>query len=280
MLLDGKNSAKEYEDSLRLKIDKIKEKSGRSPHLTVIMVGNNEASKTYVSSKKKACLRVGMTADIRYLEEDMKEEDLISLIESLNRNDEIDGILVQLPLPKHINESVVVNTVDPLKDVDGLTILNAGKVFTKTGGVAPATPKGIMMLLEKYNINVCGMHAVIVGRSNLVGLPIAKLLNDSDATVTLCHRQTRHLSTFTKSADLLVVAVGKKDMITKDMVKPGAIVIDVGINRMDGKLYGDVSSEVSSIASYFTPVPGGVGPMTINALLHNLLELYEVRHDC
>lgn len=279
MILDGKLTAKAYEEDLIIKINGIKEKSGRAPHLTVILVGENPASLTYVSSKKKACLRVGMTADIKYLDELIKEEDLVTLINQLNHDPFVDGILVQLPLPKHINESVVVNAIDPTKDVDGLTILNAGKIFTKNGGVAPATPKGIMMLLEKYNINPKGMHAVVVGRSNLVGLPIAKLLIDKDATVTICHSKTNDLAKFTKEADLLVVAVGRIDIITKDMVKPGAIVIDVGINRRDGKLYGDVSSEVSSIASHFTPVPGGVGPMTINALLHNLLELYEVRHD-
>lgn len=280
MILDGKLTAKTYENELTEKILKAKSLYGRVPHLSVILVGSNKASLTYVKSKKKACLRVGMTSDIINLPVDISEESLLEVINGLNQNCSVDGILVQLPLPDHINEAVIVNSVLPYKDVDGLNILNAGKVYTKTNGIVPATPLGIMMLLEKYQISIAGKHAVVVGRSNLVGMPISKLLLDQNATVTVCHSKTVDLSRHTKTADILVVAVGIKGFINQSMVKKGAVVIDVGINRVDGKLYGDVDSNVLDVAGYMTPVPGGVGPMTINALLFNVLKQYEVTHDC
>ena len=189
------------------------------PHLSVILVGSNKASLTYVKSKKKACLRVGMTSDIINLPVDISEESLLEVINGLNKNCSVDGILVQLPLPDHINEAVIVNSVLPYKDVDGLNILNAGKVYTKTNGIVPATPLGIMMLLEKYQISIAGKHAVVVGRSNLVGMPISKLLLDQNATVTVCHSKTVDLSRHTKTADILVVAVGIKGFINQSMVK-------------------------------------------------------------
>ena len=280
MILDGKLTAKTYENELTEKILKAKSLYGRVPHLSVILVGSNKASLTYVKSKKKACLRVGMTSDIINLPADISEESLLEVINGLNQNCSVDGILVQLPLPDHINEAVIVNSVLPYKDVDGLNILNAGKVYTKTNGIVPATPLGIMMLLEKYQISIAGKHAVVVGRSNLVGMPISKLLLDQNATVTICHSKTENLSFHTKNADILVVAVGIKGFIDQSMVKKGAVVIDVGINRVDGKLYGDVDANVLDVAGYMTPVPGGVGPMTINALLFNVLKQYEVTHDC
>lgn len=279
MILDGKGLAKQNEITLKNRVAELKKKFGITPSLRVILVGESPASIAYVNSKKKACDRVGIDGEIIRLPMDISEEALIEQIESLNHNESVDGILIQLPLPKHINETFVLNKVSPNKDVDGLHTINAGKLFTKQPGSVPATPLGVMMLLKHYQIPLEGKHAVVVGRSNLVGMPLAKLLNDADATVTVVHRKTDNISKFTKDADILCVAVGKPNFITKDMVKPGAVVIDVGINRVGEILVGDVDFEgVKEIASYITPVPGGVGPMTISALLFNVLFQYEVKH--
>ena len=281
MILDGKGLAKQNEITLKNRVIELKKKFGITPSLRVILVGESPASIAYVNSKKKACDRVGIDGEIIRLPSDISEEVLIEKIESLNHDDAIDGILIQLPLPKHINETFVLNKVSPSKDVDGLHTINAGKLFTKQPGVVPATPLGVMMLLKHYQIPLEGKYAVVVGRSNLVGMPLAKLLNDADATVTVVHRKTEDITRFTKEADILCVAVGKPNFITKDMVKPGAVVVDVGINRVGESLVGDVDfEEVKDIASYITPVPGGVGPMTISALLFNVLFQYEVKyHD-
>lgn len=279
MILDGKGLARQNEITLKEKVKSLKQKFGFTPTLRVILVGENPASIAYVNSKKKACDRVGIDGEIIRLPIDIQEEALIDKIESLNHDPKVDGILVQLPLPKHINETFVLNKVSPDKDVDGLHTINAGKLFTKQPGVVPATPLGVMMLLNHYKIQTEGKYAVVVGRSNLVGMPLAKLLNDADATVTVVHRKTTDLASFTRQADILCVAVGKPNFITKDMVKPGAVVVDVGINRVGDILVGDVDFEgVKDIASYITPVPGGVGPMTISALLFNVLFQYEVKH--
>ena len=279
MILDGKGLAKQNEITLKNRVIELKKKFGITPSLRVILVGESPASIAYVNSKKKACDRVGIDGEIIRLPSDISEEVLIEKIESLNHDDAIDGILIQLPLPKHINETFVLNKVSPSKDVDGLHTINAGKLFTKQPGVVPATPLGVMMLLKHYQIPLEGKYAVVVGRSNLVGMPLAKLLNDADATVTVVHRKTEDITRFTKEADILCVAVGKPNFITKDMVKPGAVVVDVGINRVGESLVGDVDfEEVKDIASYITPVPGGVGPMTISALLFNVLFQYEVKH--
>lgn len=279
MILDGKGLAKQNEITLKNRVAELKKKFGITPSLRVILVGESPASIAYVNSKKKACDRVGIDGEIIRLPMDISEEALIEKIESLNHNESVDGILIQLPLPKHINETFVLNKVSPNKDVDGLHTINAGKLFTKQPGSVPATPLGVMMLLKHYQIPLEGKHAVVVGRSNLVGMPLAKLLNDADATVTVVHRKTDNISKFTKDADILCVAVGKPNFITKDMVKPGAVVIDIGINRVGEILVGDVDFEgVKEIASYITPVPGGVGPMTISALLFNVLFQYEVKH--
>lgn len=279
MILDGKGLAKQNEITLKNRVEELKKKFGITPSLRVILVGESPASIAYVNSKKKACDRVGIDGEIIRLPMDISEEALIEQIESLNHNESVDGILIQLPLPKHINETFVLNKVSPNKDVDGLHTINAGKLFTKQPGSVPATPLGVMMLLKHYQIPLEGKHAVVVGRSNLVGMPLAKLLNDADATVTVVHRKTDNISKFTKDADILCVAVGKPNFITKDMVKPGAVVIDIGINRVGEILVGDVDFEgVIEIASYITPVPGGVGPMTISALLFNVLFQYEVKH--
>lgn len=279
MILDGKGLARQNEITLKEKVKSLKQKFGFTPTLRVILVGENPASIAYVNSKKKACDRVGIDGEIIRLPIDIQEEALIDKIESLNHDPKVDGILVQLPLPKHINETFVLNKVSPDKDVDGLHTINAGKLFTKQPGVVPATPLGVMMLLNHYKIQTEGKYAVVVGRSNLVGMPLAKLLNDADATVTVVHRKTTDLASFTRQADILCVAVGKPNFITKDMVKPGAVVVDVGINRVGDILVGDVDFEgVKDVASYITPVPGGVGPMTISALLFNVLFQYEVKH--
>lgn len=279
MILDGKGLARQNEITLKEKVKSLKQKFGFTPTLRVILVGENPASIAYVNSKKKACDRVGIDGEIIRLPIDIQEEALIDKIESLNHDPKVDGILVQLPLPKHINETFVLNKVSPDKDVDGLHTINAGKLFTKQPGVVPATPLGVMMLLNHYKVQTEGKYAVVVGRSNLVGMPLAKLLNDADATVTVVHRKTTDLASFTRQADILCVAVGKPNFITKDMVKPGAVVVDVGINRVGDILVGDVDFEgVKDVASYITPVPGGVGPMTISALLFNVLFQYEVKH--
>jgi methylenetetrahydrofolate dehydrogenase (NADP+)/methenyltetrahydrofolate cyclohydrolase len=279
MILDGKGLARQNEVTLKEKVKILKQKFGFTPTLRVILVGENPASIAYVNSKKKACDRVGIDGEIIRLPIDIQEEALIEKIESLNHDPKVDGILIQLPLPKHINETFVLNKVSPDKDVDGLHTINAGKLFTKQPGVVPATPLGVMMLLNHYKIPTEGKYAVVVGRSNLVGMPLGKLLNDADATVTVVHRKTTDLASFTRQADILCVAVGKPNFITKDMVKPGAVVVDVGINRVGDVLVGDVDYEaVKDVASYITPVPGGVGPMTISALLFNVLFQYEVKH--
>lgn len=279
MILDGKGLAKQNEITLKNRVVELKKKFGITPSLRVILVGESPASIAYVNSKKKACDRVEIDGEIIRLPMDISEEALIEQIESLNHNESVDGILIQLPLPKHINETFVLNKVSPNKDVDGLHTINAGKLFTKQPGSVPATPLGVMMLLKHYQIPLEGKHAVVVGRSNLVGMPLSKLLNDADATVTVVHRKTDNISKFTKDADILCVAVGKPNFITKDMVKPGAVVIDIGINRVGEILVGDVDFEgVKEMASYITPVPGGVGPMTISALLFNVLFQYEVKH--
>ena len=281
MILDGKGLAKQNETILKEKVISLKEKFGRVPNLKVVLVGDSPASMAYVTSKKKACNRVGMDAEVIMLDINTTEHALISLIEKMNVDDAIDGILIQLPLPKHMNETYVLNHVSPNKDVDGLHTINGGKLFTKQDGIVPATPLGVMMMLEHYQVNLEGKHAVVIGRSNLVGMPLSKLLLDKNATVTILHSRTKDMKKYTLDADILLVAIGKPKFVTKDMVKPGAVVVDVGINRVDGVLVGDVDFEgVSEVASLITPVPGGVGPMTISALLFNVIKQYEVKyHD-
>lgn len=277
-ILNGKETARILEEKLKEKIVKLKEEYGRAPKLVVVLVGDNPASLSYVKSKEKASARVGIEGEIIRLDASITEADLLKEIERLNQDNGVDGFIIQLPLPKHINEDKIVNAVDPKKDVDGMTLLNSGRLTNRQRGLVPATPKGVMMLLEYYGINVRGMHAVVIGRSNIVGSPMAKLLTNADATVTLTHRYTNDLAYYTKQADLIVVATGIPNLLTANMVKDNVIVIDVGINRVEGKIVGDVDFEtVKERASYITPVPGGVGPMTISALIHNVIDafLYE-----
>lgn len=244
---------------------------GCQPGLAVILVGENPASQTYVKNKEKSSIEVGMKSQLIKLPDTVTEQELLGHIEELNSDDSIHGILVQLPLPKHINEDLVIRSIDPNKDVDGFHPQNVGKMIIGQEGFLPCTPYGIMEMLERSGISVAGKHAVIIGRSNIVGKPMGQLLLQKDATVTYCHSRTKDLPSFTKQADILIVAIGRAKFVTADFVKEGAVVIDVGMNRDEnGKLCGDVDFDtVKEVASAITPVPGGVGPMTITMLLKN-----------
>ncbi len=275
ILLDGKSVSKKR--NLELK-DKIKDAINlykRAPKLAIILVGNNPASLSYVKGKKKACELVGIINEMHHLDENVSELDLKALIVNLNQDDTVDGILLQLPIPKHLDEDLLIDLISKDKDADGFHVVNQGYLYQKKKTIYPATPKGIMTLLDTYDINVKGMNAVIIGRSNIVGFPVARLLMDQGATITVCHSKTKDVGFHTRNADIVVVAAGRPHMLTKDMVREGAVVIDVGVNRVDGKLIGDADFEdLREICSYITPVPGGVGPMTIHSLLENTFELY------
>lgn len=266
-ILDGKKLAQE----IRNKIKEDIAASGLKCGLAVILVGSNPASQIYVKNKVKACEEVGIKSYGYYLNEDITEEELLTLIDTLNNDKNVNGILVQLPLPFHFSEKRVLEAINPLKDVDGFSAINAGKLMIgDKSALLPCTPSGVMELIRLSGIDIKGKNAVVVGRSNIVGKPVSLMLLAQDATVTITHSKTTDLASITKTADILVAAVGKPKMITASMVKKGAIVIDVGINRVDGKVVGDVDYDsVAEVASYITPVPGGVGPMTIAMLLHN-----------
>lgn len=250
-----------------------------SPTLAVILVGNNPASEIYVRNKEKSCEKAGIISKLFKYDEDIQEKELLEKICQLNNDDSIDAILVQLPLPEHIDENKITKAILPEKDVDGFTPVNIGLLASGLKPYAyPCTPKGIMTILKEYNINPDGKHAVVVGRSNIVGKPLSIMLLNANATVTTCHSHTKNLKDITKTADILVAAVGKPKFITAEMVKEGAVVIDVGISRIDGKLCGDVDFEnVSGKTAFITPVPKGVGPMTIASLMENTVELYKNR---
>lgn len=270
-IIDGKSLSSNIKMELNAEINKLNIK----PMLVVIQVGNDEASSVYVNNKEKSALNIGMNFKHMHFEENISEKELIGEISRLNNDKEVNGIIVQLPLPKHLDSKKIINHINPIKDVDGLTNVNLGKLVSGGYCLTSCTPTGIMHLLKEYNVNLCGKHAVIVGRSNLVGKPLIHMLLEEDATVTVTHSKTKNLENFTKQADILIVAVGKKHLIKESMIKDGAVVIDVGINRIDGKLYGDVDyEEVIKKASLITPVPGGVGPMTVAMLLKNTLKSY------
>ena len=259
---------------LKDKISKLNEQLG----LAVIQVGNDEASDIYVKQKGKLAEELGYKFVHKKFAEDVNNEEIINYINELNNDDSIDGIIVQMPLPEQLDSSLIQNSISELKDVDGLTDLNAGKLLHKVPSLLACTPKGIAELLDEYKIDVDGMNAVVIGRSILVGKPIANILTNRNATVTLCHSHSKDIPYYTRNADIVVVAVGKKDLLTADMVKDNVIVIDVGINRVDGKLYGDVDfPNVSEKASYITPVPGGIGPMTVYELMNNVYEAHQMR---
>ena len=282
-IIDGKEVSRLTRLEIAKEVSELKEKSGIVPGLAVILVGENPASCVYVRNKHKACLEVGINSyEIKY-PEDVKEEELIAKIQELNYDQNVNGILVQLPLPKHISEEKVINSINPDKDVDAFHPFNVGKIMLGEYEYLPCTPAGIMKLLEHYKIELSGKECVVLGRSNIVGKPMAHLLLQKNGTVTVCHSKTANLAEVTKRADVLVVAIGKAKFLTADMVKPGAVVIDVGINRLDdGKLCGDVDfDDVANVASYITPVPGGVGPMTMAMLMKNVLKSSKNKnHTC
>ena len=276
-LIDGKAVSAALKESIRQRVAELPEKYRRAPHLVVVRVGEDPASVVYVRNKEKACEAVGIKNSTIVLAESTAEEELLNLIDALNGDDTVDGILVQLPLPKHISEAKVIETIAREKDVDGFHPYNVAGLWQKTPHVSPCTPAGIMKLLEAIGVDPKGKRAVVIGRSNIVGLPVAKMLLDANATVTLCHTRTVDLPSITRQAEILVVAAGRAKMVTADMVSPGAIVIDVGMDRdpETGKLCGDVDFDsVAPIAGAITPVPGGVGPMTIACLLENTLECF------
>lgn len=271
-------STKIREDIKEEILDKIISKSLRAPTLSVILVGNDMASNVYVAGKVKACDSVGIKCEVYKLEENTKQRELNGLITKLNKNKEVDGILVQLPLPTKLNTSKALNLINPKKDVDGLTNLNLGKLLVgDPSGFVPCTALGILKLLKAYDIELTGKNVAIIGRSLLVGKPTAQLLTKENATVTLCHTKTVNLPHITKNSDVIVSAVGKAGFIKQSMIKEGAIIIDVGINRdKKGKICGDADfNKVSKLSSYITPVPGGIGPMTIAMLLNNVLKAYK-----
>lgn len=276
-ILDGK-------EVKRIKLEELKNevlKLDRPLGLTVIQVGDDSASNIYVKQKSKMANNLEFNFNHIKLEENVTEEEVLKIINSLNKDNCVDGILVQMPLPEHLNSRIIQNTISPLKDVDGLTDINMGMLVHKKNCLVPCTPLGVMELLKYYNIDVAGKNVVIVGRSDLVGRPMAEVMINNDATVTLCHSKTKNLKDITKNADVLVVAVGKAKLITSDMVKDGVVVVDVGINRLeDGSLCGDVDFDgVSSKCSYITPVPGGVGQMTVLELGYNTYKAYLLRQD-
>ncbi len=271
LLLDGKITAQIIKDALRIKVSR----SATKPKIVVILVGEDPASATYVSNKEKACDYIGIPHETRRFPTTMTEMELLKEITSINEDTTIHGLLVQLPLPKGINETNIINAIAPEKDVDGFHPITVGKLYTGQGSLLPCTPAGIIALLDQYTIPIAGKHAVVIGRSNIVGKPVAFLLLQRDATVTICHSRTHDLSSFTKQADILIVAVGRTGIITGDMVKEGAVVIDVGTNWTETpegrKLVGDVDfTSVAPKVSAISPVPGGVGPMTIAMLLTNV----------
>jgi methylenetetrahydrofolate dehydrogenase (NADP+)/methenyltetrahydrofolate cyclohydrolase len=281
ILLDGKCLSNQIKEEIATEISALYEKdSSHKIGLAVILVGDNLASQIYVKNKITACLHVGIKSFQYNLKESTTDDELLTLIDELNDDDNVNGILVQLPLPPHIEEEKILAKIDPLKDVDGFTPYQVGLLTIGQKSFVPCTPKGIITLLERNKIEIAGRHAVIVGRSNVVGKPLMQLLLQKDATVTICHSKTKNLSDITKSADILIVAVGKPCFIKADMLNQGVILVDVGINRVDGRLVGDADFEnVKDKCAYITPVPGGVGPMTITMLLQNTVEAYYARKN-
>ena len=271
-LIDGRAVAKALKEEIAQRTQAMIAQ-GVTPHLAVVLVGEDPASQVYVRNKENGCIKAGIRSTVIRLEEDCTQQELEETVKRLNADASVDGILVQLPLPKHLNEASVLRLIDPDKDVDGFHAMNSGRLMNGQPGFVPCTPLGVMKLLEAYGIDPAGKHAVVIGRSNIVGKPMTMLLLRANATVTICHSRTQNLADITRQADILVAAVGRANFVTADMVKAGAAVIDVGINRVDGKIVGDVDFDaVSGVAGYITPVPGGVGQMTIAMLLANTLD--------
>ncbi|MBN6205267.1 bifunctional methylenetetrahydrofolate dehydrogenase/methenyltetrahydrofolate cyclohydrolase FolD [Ralstonia pickettii] len=272
-IISGKEVASQYKSRLKQEVEQLKKKN-LTPHLTVVLVGNNPASRSYVKGKEKAAAEVGIDSALIELPESTSEKELLNLLEKLNQDEAVHGILVQLPLPEQISEQKVIETIDPKKDVDGFHPISIGKMMTGEDTFLPCTPFGIIELIKSKDIEISGKHAVVIGRSNIVGKPVGQLLLNENATVTYCHSRTENLEKFTRDADILVVAIGRENFVSGEHIKPGAVVIDVGINRTkEGKLTGDVAFEsAAEKAQYITPVPGGVGPMTITMLLANTVK--------
>lgn len=289
-ILNGKEASQAIKDSLKIEMAQMAVNGKAVPHLVAILIGNNGASETYVASKVKACQEVGFKSTLIRLEEDISSLKLLDMIMDLNRDPEVHGILVQLPLPKHISEEEVINTIDPNKDVDGFHPNNIGRMILGHPTFIPATPYGIMLLLEHYKIETKGKHAVVIGRSNIVGRPMSILLSENreqgNCTVTICHSHTKNIKELCQSADIIVAALGRPNFVTADMVKEGAVIIDVGITRVPDntkksgyRIAGDVDFEnVAPKCSFITPVPGGVGPMTIAALMKNTFKACALKH--
>lgn len=276
-VISGKELSASMKAEMAEQVKGFPEKYGRVPHLVVVLVGDDPASVSYVTGKAKASAEVGIRNTTIRRSAEISEAELLALIDELNADDEVDGILVQLPLPRHIDEQKVIAAIRREKDVDGFHPLNVAKLWLKEPCTLPCTPKGILRMLQRAGVEIAGKRAVVIGRSNIVGLPVAKLLLDANATVTIAHSRTQNLPAVTREADILVVAIGKARFVTADMVHPGAVVIDVGVNRdlQTGKLCGDVDyAAVEPIASVITPVPGGVGPMTIACLMENTIECF------
>jgi methylenetetrahydrofolate dehydrogenase (NADP+) / methenyltetrahydrofolate cyclohydrolase len=280
-ILDGKKLAQKIQNDLKQRIQTLQNRIGRPPGLAVIMVGDNPASAVYVRNKEIACEKIGIASLGKHFSTQTFQQELERAIEELNQDDRVDGILVQLPLPEHLDAIALLHKIDPNKDADGLHPVNLGKLVRGESGLRSCTPAGVMRLLEEYKIELQGKQAVVLGRSILVGKPQVLMLLEANATVTIAHSRTQNLANITRNADILVAAVGRSEMITADMVKPGAVVVDVGINRVDtaegkSRLVGDVDfKSVSEVASYITPVPGGIGPMTVAMLLQNTVDSYE-----
>jgi len=280
-ILDGKAIAAELKDSVKLKVEKMVADGNRAPGLVVILVGENPASQVYVRNKQNSCEQVGFYSELKRLDVDTTQEELLSLIDELNEREEVDGILVQLPLPSHIDEETVTERILPTKDVDGFHPYNVGRLTLRMPLLRPCTPKGVMTMLEKTGVDLVGKDAVIIGQSNIVGRPMALELLAARCTITICHSKTSDLEEKVRNADIVVAAVGVPKFVKGDWVKPGAIVIDVGINRLDdGTLCGDVDFDsAAEHAEWITPVPGGVGPMTVATLLENTLQAAEMHKD-
>jgi methylenetetrahydrofolate dehydrogenase (NADP+)/methenyltetrahydrofolate cyclohydrolase len=275
-IISGKQLSKEIREELKEKVAVLKRRYKAIPHLVVILVGDDPASQSYVKGKKRACEKAGMKSTVILKEENTTEDELLQIIQSLNDDSGVHGILVQLPLPKHIDENKVIDAISLSKDVDGFHPLNVAYMHLGRHPIYPATPKGIMTMIHSVGIDVKGKDAIVIGRSNIVGKPIAMMLLAEHATVTIAHSRTKNLKEKCLRSDIIIAAVGRPNIVTKDMVKQGAVVIDVGVNRVGDKLVGDCDFEnIKDIASYITPVPGGVGPMTITSLLQNTIECFE-----
>lgn len=274
MILDGKKLAAEIKQDLKKQVNEL---NGKMPHCVVLLASSDNASQVYVKNKEKAFKEVGMLSTVYKFDSDVTNDQMLEVIDYLNADDEVDGILIQLPLYKHLDRDVLINRIDVNKDVDGLVKLSQ----IHDQGLIPCTPQGIVKLLESNKIDLTGKHVVIVNRSNLVGKPLARLMLNKNATVTICHSYTKNLKKITKLADILVVATGQMGIITKDMIKKGVVIVDVGIHKTDQGYVGDVDSECYELASHYTPVPGGVGPMTVTMLLHNtyLASKRRLNHD-